>query len=440
MSNTKGIEPRMAAYRALVEIDRGAPSDIALDKVVREFKLSELDKALTWAIVLIDLRNRDFMDKAIDVFIHQNKIPYIARRVIRIGFSQIHFMDRIPPHAAVSTSVSLMKKLKKPSLAGLVNGILHKMLQLDVNDIPMPEKPIDKTAIENSHPGWLVRKWKKQYQEEFAIELIKSNNFEPPLYLRLNIQKTSRRNLIKLFTEEEIEISIVENFPEYLRVESSGKPSKLPGFTEGYFSIQDPAFSIPVDLMDIFPGDKVLEIGCAPGGKITHIAERYGNTIDITGIDISTERIEMARENLERLDLTGMVELRVEDFLTSTIDDKYDAILIDAPCTSLGVIRRHPEIRYRRKPRDFKKMSELQHGLIEKGVDLLKEDGRLVYCVCSNETEEAEAHLRKLPPGVELSIPKDEYPKNYYSKNIIKTFPNIHNLDGMSTFRLQRAK
>ncbi len=436
----KGLGSRMAAYEALRAIWDGEDSSTALLKACQKSKLDRQDIALTWMITMTVLRDRDLADCAIDEHLDRKKLDPEIRDILRIGAIQIIFLDRIPTYAAVSTSVDLCMEIGMERASGLVNAVLRKLDGLDEHDIPLPESKLDRITTRFSHPKWLVERWIEREGYEFATALSAGNNVSAPVTCRVNIRKITPRKAMNFLLGQGIEARQIDHFPDYLKIEAPGHPEILPGFGEGYFSPQDPAFSVPVDILDPLPGERILEIGCAPGGKLTHLSERYGGEVEIHGVDLSDDRLEMARENMERLELTEFVRLHSADAREFGEPESFDSVLIDAPCTSLGVIRRHPEIRYRRTMADIRALAKTQSELIASALRVLKPGGRLVYCACSTEPEEGEDHLSDLPPGIRIDTPKDYRPSAFVQGDVLRTWPHIHNLDGMVTFRVKTPR
>jgi len=432
-----GLDVRLGVYKALRAIRSGDDSAEALSSECSALQLKKKDLSLAWMIVMSILRNRDLLDRAVDAHLRGQTIEREVRDVLRIGAAQIILLDRIPTYAAVSTSTELCKRIGRERASGLVNAVLRKLEGCRKDDIELPSDVFERVAIRDSHPEWLIRRWSEREGIEFAGALAAANNVEPPATYRVNIKKTTPRELLRFLNGQGIIAEQIKHFPDYIKMDVPGHPGAIPGFADGLITPQDPAFSVPVDILDPIPGDRVLEIGCAPGGKISHLAERYGGDIDLHGVDISKKRLDIVAENLSRLGLSEYVTLHSADARVFGESESFDAVLIDAPCTSLGVIRRHPEIRYRRAPADIEKMSKLQTELIVAGFRVLKPGGRLVYCACSTESEEGEKHLEQLLPGAEVVLPEDFQPKSFISERVIRTWPHMHGLDGMISFMVE---
>ncbi len=437
---TEGIKPRLASLEALRAIWRGEDSSAALSQTCNKHNLERQDLALAWMITMTILRNRELIDSAMAGHLEGKHLDSAVRDILRIGAVQIIFLDKVPTFAAVSTSVDLAKQTGNDRASGLINAVLRKLDGIGEHEIPLPEGKIANIATRFSHPEWLIKKWADREGIEFAMALAAANNVEAPITYRINIRKTTPRKAMEFLLGQGVDARQIPHFPDYLKIEAAGHPTQLPGFTEGLFTPQDPAFSVPVDLLDPLPGDRILEIGCAPGGKLSQLAERYGGDIDIHGVDVSEDRMKMVKENLTRLGLSEFVKLHTADARKFEDSQGFDAVLIDAPCTSLGVIRRHPEIRYRRTQSDVIKLAKTQSELISAGFRLLKPKGKLVYCACSTEPEEGEDHLRDIPPGARIELPKDFQPTSFIQKEVLRTWPHIHNLDGMVVFTIRAPK
>ncbi|MCK5832169.1 methyltransferase domain-containing protein [bacterium] len=429
MNIIKGLPARMLTYRALLAAHRGAGLEGYLDRLLAQEALSIQDNALAYAICMAVYRHLFKIDRIIDEFTPSKKIDDEIRIILQMGTAQWLYFSKIPSHAIVSTSVDLVRKIKKSSATGFVNAVMRKITSSKIYSFDYAND-IEKISVEYSHPRWLIERWIKRYGMDFTIALVEANNEEPPLTIRVNTRALNVEDMQNQLLSVGIANSADEDYPEYLTIEEKRNPAMLPGFTQGHFTVQDPAFGLPVWILAPRPGEKVLEIGCAPGGKLSHLAEIAGGDIELHGVDISPERIGFTSNNLDRLGLLEDVHLQIADVLDLDMKGYYDAILLDVPCSSLGVIRRHPEIRYNRKPDDIESLAILQHKLIDKAVSLLAPRGRLIYCSCSTEPQEGEDHFSVLPAGMRFKKIISGIPSKYKEGDFVRTWPQRDNLDG----------
>ncbi|MCD6502467.1 16S rRNA (cytosine(967)-C(5))-methyltransferase RsmB [bacterium] len=432
MNNRRaGVDARYVALRAIEAVRCGEDSEDALHRLFKNSALDSRDRALAYAITMAVLRNLIRLDSNIDTLVRGKKLDEPVRDALRIGIAQLLFMSKIPPHAAVSTAVELVRMSRKTSATGLVNAVMRRVIAEGAPELGPFENDIDRISVENSHPRWLIDRWATRHGIDFAESLSAANNREPRSTVRANSRNMTVEELEIFLREKGIVAKQIADFPEYLDLENRGNPAALPGFSDGLFSVQDPAFGLPVWLLSPKPHEKIAEIGCAPGGKIGHLAEIAGGDTELHGIDISAHRMAMVEDNLRRLGLQDDVELHIDDALSFDMPEYFDAILLDAPCTSLGVVRRHPEIRYRRHSEDIEGMAAIQRELIGAALRLLKPGGRLVYCSCSTEPEEGEEHLDLLPDNASPVRVATGIPDYLQDGSIVRTWPHIHDLDGM---------
>ncbi len=283
------------------------------------------------------------------------------------------------PYAVVDASVSAARALGETNLAGLVNAILRRFQrERAVLAAALPATP----EIAHNHPTWLINRINRDWPDA-ATAMFAANNAQAPTWLRVNRRKRKREELQKLLAAHGIGVDVHDHLPDALRVDQSIDVTQLPGFAEGEFSVQDGAAQLSVDLLDLMPGLRVLDACCAPGGKLAHVAERAPDLAMLMGVDIDPGRIKRTQKGLTRLGLTA--ELRALDLLRFAANTpfRFDRILLDAPCSGTGVIRRHPDIRLLRRERDIDPLRATQAQLLDALWPLLAAGGRLVYATCS---------------------------------------------------------
>lgn len=295
---------------------------------------------------------------------------------ILIGLYQLKFM-RTPDHAAISETVNATKKLKKPWAVKLVNAVLRNFLREQASLDTQIERDF---AAQTSHPQWLVDHLKESWPEHWK-EILAANNHTAPLTLRVNQCKTSRDDYAQTLLQAH-ELGQLSDQAIVLREHAD--VTQLPGFGDGLVSVQDEAAQLSAQLLDLAPNQRVLDACCAPGGKTCHILEAESQLAEVVGIELEAHRLKRVEENLTRLGLSAT--LKVSDALETQQwwdGQAFDRILLDAPCSATGVIRRHPDIKLLRRPEDIAALAKLQGQLLDKLWPLLKPGGRLVYATCS---------------------------------------------------------
>lgn len=292
-------------------------------------------------------------------------------------------------YAVVDASVTAARALGETNLAGLVNAVLRRFQRERVALIAaLPVTP----EIAHNHPAWMIRRFERDWGEA-ALAIFAANNAPAPTWLRVNRRRRSRDELQALLAAHGIAASLHPHLPDAVRVDHGLDVTQLPGFAEGEFSVQDGAAQVAVEVLDLQPGLHVLDACCAPGGKLAHIAEREPALASLVGVDIDAARIERTRSGLARLHLEA--ELFAADLRQHTAISRrrFDRILLDAPCSGTGVIRRHPDIRLLRRESDIAALLKTQAELLDALWPLLAPGGRLVYATCSVLADENDAQV-----------------------------------------------
>ncbi|WP_062060138.1 16S rRNA (cytosine(967)-C(5))-methyltransferase RsmB [Cellvibrio sp. OA-2007] len=301
-----------------------------------------------------------------------------VQALLLLGLYQL-LHTRIPDHAAIGETVEVTRHIKKPWATNLVNGVLRSF-QRDssrINDFLAENR-----AFNSNHPAWMEAMMSKCWPAQFD-ELIAANNQHPPFSLRLNTQKISRDNYLQLLRELDISAKATQHSPYGITLEQACDPRKLPHFTEGWLSVQDEAAQLSGDLLELSPNLRVLDACSAPGGKTGHLLE-LEPSLKVTALDADERRLTRVRENLTRLGVTAEVLCGDGTKPNSWWDGElYDRILLDAPCSATGIIRRHPDIKVLRTPEELDKLGELQQQLLKNLWPLLKPGGVLLYATCS---------------------------------------------------------
>ena len=306
--------------------------------------------------------------------------------LLLIGLYQLTDEMRIPDHAAIFETVSAAKTLKFPWAAGLINATLRSFCKQQLIIKELVQKNQEAYLL---HPKWLLDKIKKYWPEQWQ-DIASANNQHPPLTLRVNKQKITRFNYIGLLEKEKISAAPIpcSDLPWAINVDTASEITKLPGFKQGFISIQDGAAQLAAPLLELAPKLTVLDACAAPGGKTCHLLE-YEPSIQCTALDLHPKRCELIHENLTRCGLTAKVLCKDATEVQSWWDNqKFDRILLDAPCSATGIIRRHPDIKLLRKKQDIENLVMQQKNLLCNLWPLLKPNGILLYVTCSILAEE----------------------------------------------------
>ncbi len=309
--------------------------------------------------------------------------------LITVGLYQLLYM-RTPPHAAVAETVEGARGLGKPWASGLINGVLRSFLRSQDDLLATLSKDI---SADLSYPQWLVDAIQLARPERWR-EILQQANQRPPMSLRVNLKRCTRAEYIEMLQAESITSRPIADVESGLVLDQARDVFELPGFTEGLVSVQDGGAQLAAGLMRLEPGQEVIDLCAAPGGKTCHIMETAPDNISVTAVDISAERLQKVKENLDRIGLTARLyagDAAKPDGEWAEI--KYDRILLDVPCSATGVIRRHPDIKLLRRPGDIRSLTELQRQIFSSAWALLKPGGLLLYATCSLLQQENEEQI-----------------------------------------------
>ncbi|MFT9817277.1 16S rRNA (cytosine(967)-C(5))-methyltransferase RsmB [Lysinibacillus sp. NPDC056185] len=382
---------RDATLSILLAVDKNqAYSNLLLNETIKRHKIEAKDRALLTEITYGTLQYKMTLDYYLEPFI-RGSVDHWVRWLLRLSLYQMHYLTRIPPHAAVNEAVEIAKRRGHKGIASMVNGILRSILRQGVASTDDIKDPIERLAIETSHPEWLVQRFVDNYGIEVAAEMLHENNVPPVQTVRVNTTKASVEQAIASIEEEGLAAKRSELMPECLHV-TNGQPARTKAFQEGLITIQDESSMIPANVLHPSPGMRVLDMCAAPGGKTTHIAEIMKNEGSILATDLHPHKLDLIDHNTDRLGIdiveTAPIDGRkAPDFLQP---ESFDAILVDAPCSGLGVMRRKPDIKYTKREEDLESLQKIQLALLDAATKVLKIDGKLVYSTCTVDKRENE--------------------------------------------------
>ncbi|WP_019615270.1 16S rRNA (cytosine(967)-C(5))-methyltransferase RsmB [Psychromonas ossibalaenae] len=356
--------------------------------------------------------------------------------LILVGFYQLLY-TRIPSHAAVGETVNGAKALKKPALKGMVNGVLRSFLREQESLI---EKADKEDTLLYCHPGWLVKRLQAAYGKESAAKIMEENNQQAPMWLRVNALHHSRDEYQVLLNEAELPSSALQDNDNALCLEKACDVYKLPGFEDGWVSVQDGAAQLAAHYLDAQPDELILDACAAPGGKTVHTLELQPQIKQMVAVDADDKRLVRVQENLDRLKLKATVihgDASKPDSWWS--GELFDRILCDAPCSATGVIRRHPDIRWLRRDSDIGELVSLQKRILNALWEKLKPGGVLLYATCSILPDENDLQIQEFLQSTSDAslIPlSEQYDNKDKGRQLL---PNEDGMDGFYYAKLYKA-
>lgn len=400
--------PRSAAASALLQRERGADFiEPLLDRAIDAARLNPADRALCRELGLGCVRWQGTLDWLIGRRTGGREQVPAVRVVLRLGLYQLLWLDRIPAHAAVHESVELVRQLGCGPQSGFVNALLRGYArEQDATRRLLEDLKSSQPALGWSHPTWLVERWIAQRGRTDTRALLEWNNTPSETYARVNTLKTDAGRLLERWRFENVEYDFVRRdwLPENLvfRLRTPPPLIKLGSFRDGWFYVQDPSTLLAPLLLDPQPGDTVLDLCAAPGGKTTFLAQMMKDEGRVLACDASAKRLHLIRENLERLGTRSVETVQLAAGATpqsTLLPPHFDRVLVDAPCSNTGVMRRRLDLRWRIQPTELRRLSGAQLELLGAAAPRVKPGGCLVYSTCSLEPEENGQLVRRFVAG-----------------------------------------
>jgi 16S rRNA (cytosine967-C5)-methyltransferase len=425
----------LAARCTFAVVDKGR--SLADELPQQLAKIEGKDKGLLQELCYGVLRHLPELEYDVREFI---KKPLTGKQrvghfLMLVGIYQIKY-TRIPDHAAFNETVSACKPLKCDHLKGVINGVLRNFQRQQAAQNNQTSSNILPDAVAFNHPSWFIKKLQSAYPQQWQA-VLNANMQRPPMWLRVNQLHQSVDEYLVLLTNEKIEHLLVDKISGAIRLTEAIDVNKLPGFQLGWVSVQDGAAQQAALLLACQPGDNVLDCCAAPGGKTCHILEYSPQIKSMTAIDIEASRLVRVEENLQRLNLQANVVAADAATPEKWWDGKlFDRILLDAPCSGTGVIRRHPDIKWLRKSQDISALTELQQDILKNIWSLLKPGGTLLYATCSilpeENSEQVQRFINENPDAEHIAItdqvndigwqilPNDNSMDGFYYAKLIK--------------------
>jgi 16S rRNA (cytosine967-C5)-methyltransferase len=436
---------RYEAHRILTRVDEDrAFADIALQHAVERARLDARDAALCAEIVYGTLRWQRHLDWRLTPHLRRplGRLDGWVRSLLRLTVYQILFLERVPHWAAVDEAVSLARlRARTPGPAEFVNAVLRALLR---NPRPptTPTDPVEAAALAWSFPDWLARRWARRFGLETAERLMRAMNERPPITVRTNTLRTTRGHLLGRLRDEELLAARPTDFaPEGVLVDR-GHPSRWGAFADGWCVPQDEASMLIAWLLDPRAGEVVVDACAAPGTKTTHLAQLMDNVGLVVAMDPQAARLKLVDRAASRLGIT-IIESHLGTAATVAPRwrDRADRALVDAPCSNLGVLRRNPEVKWRRSEDDLRSLARRQGEILVSAASTVKPGGALVYATCSLEPEENDGVVAEF-----LAANPDwrrdeirEFPVAPDQAGFVRCWPHVHGTDGFTAIRLRRS-
>ncbi len=441
-------DARSLAVKILTRVER---TDSYLEKLIDyEIKtetLNDYDKSLLNEICHGVIRWMRRLDWFLNGFYRgqwEKCMPEI-KNTLRVALYQILFLNKIPDYAAVNEATEFVKKVSTQKHADVVNGLLRTIIRTK-EELIYPTREIDEVkylGIMQSHPNWMVKRWIQRFGFEDAEKLAESNNKRPILTIRINTLKISREEFFKKLTEKNIVYRFCKYAGNFITLRLMSKIYLDEDFKNGFYAVQDESAGIVSLLLDPKPEDMILDMCAAPGGKSTHMAQLLHNQGHIIAVDKYDAKIKMLTASSERLGIsnTEFIQDDAADFTNEMITtQRFDKILLDAPCSGLGVLSKKPDIRWKREIEDIINLSKVQRRMLENAAKYVKPGGVIVYSTCTTEPEEnievikdfLAAHTEFIIDNASRFINKELVNED----GCIETFPHRHNIDGAFAARL----
>jgi 16S rRNA (cytosine967-C5)-methyltransferase len=410
-------------------------SNLLLNHTIEKHHISGPDVGLLTEITYGTIQRKMTLDYFLAPFIRKKVDPWV-RQLLRLSLYQMIYLDKVPDRAVLFEAVELAKKRGHKGISGLVNGVLRSVQRNGVPSLAEIADPVERISVETSHPFWLVKRWTEQFGLEKTRKMCETNLLAPHQSARVNTVKTTKVELMEKLQTEDIEVKESPILPEAI-YSIKGNLAKTSFYKDGLLTIQDESSMLVSYALELDKGMRVLDACAAPGGKTTHIAEKLQGTGEVFAMDLHPHKVKLIEENARRLGLENITTKALDSRKASDIHESgtFDRILVDAPCSGLGVLRRKPDIKYTKKEEDLNALQTIQLDILSSVAPPLKKDGLLVYSTCTVDENEntgtVEAFLAAHPEFEEHSLTAmPEAVKPFVKNNKLQIFPQDFGGDG----------
>ncbi|GAB6152369.1 16S rRNA (cytosine(967)-C(5))-methyltransferase RsmB [Desulfosporosinus burensis] len=447
------LTARSMAVQMLTRVEvEGAYANLLLQNNIGRLTDSR-DRQFVTLLVNGTLKHKLTLDYALRRYLSKpmSELPHEVRAILRIGAFQLLYADRVPPAVAVNESVELAKGY--PKYTGLVNVVLRKVMST-AWEFPWPDskrEAVRYLSVRYSHPEWMIQRWLKRWGHEETEALCIANNEPAHTWIRTNTLKISRENLRDRLIEEGITVELGTRIRESLKIQNFSALDRLESFKEGLFTVQDESSQLVAHVLNPQPGQHVLDACSAPGGKATHLAQLMEDKGEILAFDIHSHKLDLIQQLTQRLGIK-IIQPQLGDArdLPGVRLGSQQRVLVDAPCSGLGVLRRRADLRWQREEQDLKEFPTLQLAILERAASCVDVGGDLVYSTCTTEPEENFELVKRFRSGhpefepvnlveslpFELENPRDIQQAN---KGMLQILPNRHEMDGFFLAKFRRT-
>ncbi|WP_409294426.1 16S rRNA (cytosine(967)-C(5))-methyltransferase RsmB [Peribacillus sp. SCS-26] len=389
-TNKKSV--RQIALEVLDSVERNQSySNLLLNKMITKHKLSGLDAGLLTELTYGTIQRKMTLDFYLSPFVKFNKTQGWIVNLLRLSLYQMIYLDKIPDHAVLFEAVEIAKKRGHKGNTSMVNGVLRNIQRKGILPLDEIKDRTERISIETSHPKWIVERWVEQFGYEKTYEMCMENLLAPVQTARVNIRKAARNEALSLLREEGFEVEASQVTPDGIKA-LRGNLTHSEAFNAGFFTIQDESSMLVGYALGAEGDEQVLDACAAPGGKSTHIAERLSDKGRVVALDLHEHKVKLINEQAERL---GLTNIKTRVYNSKKVQEifglgQFSRILIDAPCSGLGVMRRKPDIKYTKTEKDIASLAGIQLELLDAAAPLVQKGGTLVYSTCTVDKEENE--------------------------------------------------